>query len=172
MDAATPSSSTPPSRSVELFGQFRLERTPFGRLLLSFLDGSEVVDVVAVRSFPIAAPNEGIALVGPDGRERAWIDSLLTLEPACRTLIEDELRQRELVPVISRLVSVSTFSTPSIWRVETDRGATELVLKAEEDIRRVPGGALLITSAQGLVFRVDDARQLDRASRRFLDRFL
>lgn len=172
MDAATPSTGTSTSRSGEISGQFRLERTPFGHLLLSFLDGSEVVDVVAVRSFPIAAPDEGIALVGPDGRERAWIDSLLTLEPASRALIEDELRQRELVPVISRLVSVSTFSTPSIWRVETDRGVTELVLKAEEDIRRVPGGALLITSAQGIVFRVDDARQLDRASRRFLDRFL
>lgn len=152
--------------------QITLQRTPFGRLLLSFSNQPEPVAVHAVRAFPIAAPTRGVALVGPDGRERAWLDDLDLLTPAARILVDQDLASREMVPVISRLIAVSTFSTPSIWTVETDRGSTELVLKGEEDIRRVPPEGLLITSAQGLVFRIDQVRALDRGSRRLLERFL
>jgi hypothetical protein len=41
------------------------------------------------------------------------------------------------VPKIRRLKSVSSFATSSQWTVETDRGETTLVLKGEEDIRRL-----------------------------------
>jgi hypothetical protein len=68
---------------------------------------------------------------------------------------------------------VSTFSTPSTWVVETDRGPTSLVLKVEEDIRRLGGrGRLLISSGHGIVFLVPDLTQLDRHSIRLLERFL
>jgi hypothetical protein len=74
--------------------------------------------------------------------------------------------------VILRLRSVSTFSTPSTWEVDTDRGPTRLVLKGEDDIRRLPSGALLIADRQGLPFFVKDRFALDRGSRRLLERFL
>jgi len=55
---------------------------------------------------------------------------------------------REFAPEITRIVSVSGFATPSVWQIETDRGRTELTLKAEEDIRRLAGRTrLLIASA-------------------------
>jgi hypothetical protein len=70
-------------------------------------------------------------------------------------------------------VRVSSVVTPCTWFVETDRGDTEFVLKAEEDIRRLPGGsALLIASAHGMHYRIGDRAALDRASRKLLDRFL
>jgi hypothetical protein len=47
-----------------------------------------------------------------------------------------------------------------------------LVLKVEEDIRRLGGGALLIGSAHGVQFLVRDRHALDRQSRRLLERFL
>ena len=46
------------------------------------------------------------------------------------------------------------------------------MLKGEEDIRRLPGGRLLISSGQGLQFGVRDIAALDRGSRRLLERFL
>jgi hypothetical protein len=54
----------------------------------------------------------------------------------------------------------------------TDRGATKFVLKGEEDIRRLSGGKLIITDSHGLRFYVPDMQQLDKHSRRILDRFL
>ncbi len=76
------------------------------------------------------------------------------------------------MPELLRLRKVSTFSTPSIWSVDTDRGAVDFVLKSEEDIRRLAGGALLIASGQGVHYRVRDRFALDRGSRKLLDRFL
>jgi hypothetical protein len=66
---------------------------------------------------------------------------------------------------------VSSFGVPSTWTVSTDRGDTSFVLKAEEDIRRLEGGALLIASAHGVQFRIPDVKALDRASRKLLERF-
>jgi hypothetical protein len=153
--------------------EFELKRNPFGRLVFSSTDSGEVHEGVApVRAFPIAAPDEGIALVSTDGRELAWIDRLSDLPVASRALIEEELTNREFLPEIRRIVHVSTFASPSTWKVETDRGAASLVLKGEEDIRRVTQSTLLIADAHGVQYLVRDIEGLDRGSRKLLDRFL
>jgi hypothetical protein len=57
--------------------------------------------------------------------------------------------------------------------VDTDRGPAQLVLKGEEDIRRLGGRThLLIAATDGLQFRVPDVTALDRHSRKLLERFL
>jgi hypothetical protein len=62
--------------------------------------------------------------------------------------------------------------TPSIWDIETDRGATTLLLKGEEDIRRLSASVLLVTDGHGVQFLIRDMAQMDRHSRKLLDRFL
>lgn len=151
---------------------FGLSRDPFGRLVLRDAAGVEHVGVVPVRAFPIAAPDEGLSLVSPDGHELAWIERLDALDAAGRTLIEEDLASREFVPEIRAIRTVSSFATPSTWTVDTDRGATTLVLKGEEDIRRLARTSLLIADRHGIQFLVRDIGALDRASRRLLDRFL
>ena len=152
---------------------FELRRDAFGRLVLTDAQGAEHVGVLAVRAFPIHAADEGIALVDGDGHELAWVPRLADLAAAARTLIEEELAAREFVPTITRIRSVSSFSTPSTWEVDTDRGAAQLVLKGEEDIRRLSGRTkLLIAASDGLHFHVPDSQALDRASRKLLERFL
>ena len=151
---------------------WHLERGPLGELLLVHADGQREGPVVPVRAFPISDPTAGVSLVGPDGHERAWIERLADLPDAWRVPIEEELATREFVPEIRRLVSVSTFATPSIWQLETDRGPTQLVLRGEEDIRRLPGGALMITDTHGVAYLIRQVAQLDRQSRRLLERFL
>ncbi|MDB5728326.1 MAG: hypothetical protein JWQ00_1531 [Noviherbaspirillum sp.] len=152
---------------------FRLERNPFGRLVLTSSENGEVVEgVVPVRAFPIAAPDSGIALVSPDGRELVWIDRLSDLPAAAGELIEEELASREFLPEIHRIVHVSTFASPSTWQVDTDRGPATLVLKGEEDIRRVSQSTLIIADAHGVQFLIRDLQALDKGSRKLLDRFL
>lgn len=149
-----------------------LERDAHGRLVLTDAGGVRHEGVQPVRAFPLSAPGEGLSLVSSEGRELAWIARLDALPAEARALLQEALAEREFAPVIQRIVSVSTFSTPSTWEVETDRGPTQLVLKAEEDIRRLAGGALLIADRQGLCFAVRDRFALDRGSRRLLERFL
>ena len=150
---------------------FTLTRNAFGALV--FVRGNERHEgVVPVRAFPIAAPEEGIGLVSTEGHELLWIEQLNDLPAELRALVSEELASREFMPIILRLLSVSTFATPSTWQVETDRGETSFILRGEEGIRRLAQGALLISDSHGIQFLIPDLAALDRNSRRFLDRFL
>ncbi|MFT3666295.1 DUF1854 domain-containing protein [Piscinibacter sp.] len=150
----------------------RLTRDAHGRLVLHDAEGGLHVGVLPVRAFALSDPGGAISLVGSDGRERLWIASPAAVPAQARALLDEELARREFAPVIERLVDVSTFTTPSTWQVRTDRGDARLVLKGEEDIRRLDGGALLVTDSHGIGYRIPDPRALDRRSRRLLERFL
>ena len=150
---------------------FKLSRNAFGKLV--FADANGVHEgVVPVRAFPIGAPDTGIAIVDVDGHELAWINRLEDLPADTRALLQEELKSREFLPVISRIRHVSTFAVPSTWEVDTDRGVTSFVLKGEEDIRRIAGAALLIADSHGVQYLIRDQGALDKGSRKLLDRFL
>jgi len=151
---------------------FQLQRDAFGRLALIDSEGVRHENVVPVRAFPIASPDQGIALVDPHGHELAWIGRLDELPADARQLVEAELASREFMPEIDRILSVSSFATPSTWRVKTNRGDTDLVLKGEEDIRRLTHPALLIADSHGIHFLIRDRGALDAHSRKLLERFL
>ena len=152
---------------------FELSRDQFGRLVYhSTEDGTTAVGVVPVRAFPIAAPLEGLALLSADGHELCWIDTLDQVAAPSRQLIDEELASREFLPEIRQILQVSSYATPSVWEVETDRGPARFVLKGEEDIRRVADARLLIGDSHGIQFLVRDVAALDKASRKLLDRFL
>jgi len=161
-------SASPPNTALK----GTLSRDPHGRLVYTDAQGQAHTGVQAIRAFPIEAPLEGLLLVGADGQELEWVDHWVGLQGPIRALLEQELAQREFMPTIERLVAVSTFSTPSTWTVDTDRGRTNFILKGEEDIRRLRDGGLLITDSHGLVFRVLDLKAMDRGTRKLLDRFL
>ena len=160
---STPSFSLP-------FRDLRLD--DLGRLVLTDLQGAEHAGVTPVRAHPISAPDEGISLVGVHGHELAWVPRLSGLPEAPRELLAAELAARVFHPVLKRLISVNTFATPSTWRIETDRGEIDFVLKSEEDIRRLEEGRLLITSTHGVQLQVPDRWALDKQSKRLLERFL
>jgi hypothetical protein len=151
---------------------FTLTRDAFGLLVLTTRDGERHSGVVPVRAFPIAAPDEGIALVNGEGHEVGWADRLADLPPAVGQLVEEELASREFVPEIEQILEVSSFACPSTWQVATNRGRTALLLKGEEDIRRLTQSRLLIADTNGIQFLIRDISELDRHSRKLLDRFL
>ena len=153
--------------------RFTLQRNAFGKLVLTNASGESFVGVLPVRAFPVHAPEEGISLMNTESREVAWIDQLDALGEPERSLIRAELAVRECMPVVQKIVSVSSFSTPCTWSVSTDRGPTTFVLRGDEDIRRVDAhGRLLIADSHGIQFAVQNYLTLDPHSRKILDRFL
>jgi len=149
-----------------------LVRTPAGRLVFTDATGEIFEGVVPVRSFPITAPDDGFSITTVEGRELAWIPRLNDLPDALQILLREALTAREFLPEIRRLHHVTTFATPSTWSVETDRGETTFVLAGEDDIRRMSASMLLVSDANGVQYLIRDHHQLDRASRKLLDRFL
>lgn len=151
---------------------FQLHRNSFQKLVLTTLQGEVFEDVRPVRAFPIQSPQQGISMVVENGREIAWIGALADLEISLRELIAQELEGREFMPEISSIEKVSSFSTPCTWFVKTDRGDTAFVLKGEEDIRRIGQTSLLISDNHGIHFLIRDMFEIDKHSRKILDRFL
>lgn len=151
---------------------WKLSRDVYGKLVFVSAEGETVEGVVPVRAFPLTAPDAGVALVAGDGRELAWIPDPGVLPEPQRGLIAEELANREFMPVINRIRKVSSFATPSTWRVETDRGEASFILRGEEDIRRVGRNALLVADSHGIQFLIRNLLELDHHSRRILDRFL
>jgi hypothetical protein len=125
-----------------------------------------------VRAFPIQSPEVGISVVHTDGHEVTWIDRLSEVPEPAQSLIREELETREFMPEILSIDSVTSFSTPCTWLVQTDRGETRFVLRGDEDIRRVGPIILLVTDSHGIQFLIRDPLRLSKESRKILDRFL
>lgn len=151
---------------------FILHRDTFGKLVMTDADGQVFEGVAPVRAFPIQSPDEGISLVLGNGKEVAWIDHVDALPEPTRSLLQEELEGREFMPEIARVKSVSSFATPCTWYVDTDRGETQFVLKGEEDIRRIGAASLLIADNHGIHFLIRDMFNIDKTTRKILDRFL
>ncbi|MBU3605252.1 MULTISPECIES: DUF1854 domain-containing protein [unclassified Polynucleobacter] len=149
----------------------QLIRDSLGRLVFIDADGNQHVGVYPVRAFPITAPTAGVAIMDQSGKEVFWYSEVAAIAKPELQLIEEELAAREFMPVIEKISKVSTFATPSIWDIETDRGPTRIRLKGEEDIRRIAGNTLLIADSNGLQFLIKDSTQLDKVSKKLLDRF-
>ncbi|HYN77622.1 MAG TPA: DUF1854 domain-containing protein [Lamprocystis sp. (in: g-proteobacteria)] len=125
-----------------------------------------------IRAYPISDPDHWVILCDAQGRELRCIEDLATLPAAVRTMLEDELAQREFVPQIRRVIQVSSYLEPAEWEVETDRGRTRFVLKTEDDVRRLGPYSALLLDAQGIRYLVPDTRNLDPYGRRAVDRYL
>ena len=78
----------------------------------------------------------------------------------------------DFIPTILRIRKISSNPDPTHWDVETDRGFTRFVLNGEDDIRRLEPHRLLIRDARGVRYLLPDVRQLDKASRKYLGRYL
>lgn len=151
---------------------FTLSRDAFGRLNMTAADGELHENVSPVRAFPIQSPDNGISLVDADGKEVGWIDTIAQLTPGNAALVREELQGREFMPVISRIVNVTSFATPCTWTVETNRGKTDFVLRGEEDIRRIGTESLLVSDTHGIHFLIRNQYDMDKHSKKILDRFL
>jgi hypothetical protein len=151
---------------------FKLEIDAYGTLNVIDDTGIRHTNVRPVRTFPISDPNAGLSLMSPDGKELAWFESIDSIDTAYKEMILQGLAQTEFMPTILRITKVSSFATPSIWDITTDRGDTRLKLKGEEDIRRITRETLLITDAHGIQYLIRNTNELDKGSRKILDRFL
>jgi hypothetical protein len=149
-----------------------LDKDERGQWLATLTDGSVHRSVTVVRAFPILAPDEAISVIDFEGHELCWIEQVSELNDRVRTAVMLALQTREFMPEILSVERVSSFATPSVWTVQTNRGKCEFTLKGEEDIRRVSAQTLIVADAHGVQFLIRDLPSLNAASRKLLDRFL
>ena len=154
------------------FADLTFRKNEWGQLVLSLPDGTEHAGVEPVRCFPLSDPDRMIALVDADGRELFNLPSLDVLNPAACEIVRHELAEREFVPVILRIMSVSSPNTPCRWDVETDRGKTSFQLESDDDIRRLGIAGAVIADSNGIRYKIQDIGKLDGFSQRTIRRLI
>lgn len=148
---------------------WRLERHGDGRLDFVDASGRRHHDVDVVRGFPVTDPAGPVAVVAAQGDELVWINAPARLPADVRGLLEEELAQREFLPVIQRIDSVST-NEPAEWRVVTDRGPHRFTVAHPDDVSRRSDGGAFVTDTRGMRYLIRDVAALDHRSRRLLER--
>lgn len=149
-----------------------LERNPLGRWVWTDAQGMRHEQVVVVRAYPVTAPEQGAGVMDAEGHELAWFDRLDQVAQPLQALLREAIAEREFLPEIQQLKSVSSLVTPSVWTVQTDRGEARFMLKGEEDIRRLTGKTLIVSDVDGVQYLIRDPLALDKQSRKLLDRFM
>jgi hypothetical protein len=152
--------------------EWRLLESTQGKLALYKGDVLVADQVMPVLAFPFSAPTESISIVDEYSKEMAWIENLDDLDTESQNAVNAYLAVREFRPTVLRITSVSTYSTPSVWTLETDRGACKFELPSDESIRRLGGNRLVLTHANGMQFIIEDLFALDARSRQILARFM
>ncbi|MDZ4848385.1 MAG: DUF1854 domain-containing protein [Pirellulaceae bacterium] len=147
----------------------QLSRDQWGHLILTDQKGKQYDDVLVVPLFPISEPRKWISIVSADGKEIECVEDPSEFSPDTLEHLNKELMYRDFVPRITKVISVSGTTEPCEWHVQTNHGPTNFVLKAEEDIRRLSDHEVMIIDANGGRFRIDDTRQLDKRSLRFIE---
>jgi hypothetical protein len=87
----------------EILMNIQFDQGPSGRWFFVSADGVQHDHVMAVRSFPVAAPEDGIAVVDIDGKELLWIPHLNQLPETVRCNILTAMNQREFMPQILKI---------------------------------------------------------------------
>lgn len=150
----------------------KLARSADGSLQATDASGANFEGLTPIRLFPLTDPQRWIVLVDRQGREVAMIANPQQLDNLSAELLHEELKAREFVPLVGRILWVSGKSEPSQWRVSTDRGITEFVLNDEKDIRRLGAHGVLIVDAHGIRYLIQDDRLLDRHSRHIVEWYI
>lgn len=145
---------------------FNLVTDEHGRLVLRRPGLEDKVDVRVRRSFPWSSPGRFISIRDAEGKELLLIDDLAQLDPPRRQVIEDSLNSASFIPRITRVDHVDARFGHQDWKVQTDRGPVEFRVQEREDIRFLPDGRFRLKDADGNVYELPSAVELDEHSRR------
>lgn len=140
-----------------------------GRLVAEDMTKNRHVGLSAVRLFPMSDPDNWISVFDHSGKELCCIPSIAKLPESSANAIRTTLTISEFIPVIERIVHISSNDPPCRWTVETDRGGTEFIINDEKDLRRLSQWSVLIVDARGIRYSIPDTRKLNAYSRRAVE---
>lgn len=148
---------------------FDLTTDEQGRLTLKRPDQEDVVDVRIRRAFPWSDPAHYVSIRSSEGKELLLIENLADVDDRLRKIIEQWLSATSFIPKITRVERVDVRFGYQQWKVQTDRGPAEFRVQEREDLRFMPDGRFSIKDADGNLYEMAPADQLDPVSRKAVE---
>jgi hypothetical protein len=132
-------------------------------------EGRKWTGVRVVLFSPLTDP-EGFASVLAEGKEVAVLRGLKRLSPASRKALELGKKEHYLTPKITKVLGLEYQFGAVYWKVVTDRGPREFVMKGiAQHVRWLTEKRLLLTDVDGNRFELPDLEALDASSRDWVD---
>ena len=123
------------------------------------------VRISMARAFPLSDPDHYIGFLDGAGKDVGLLQDPSQLDHESRRILEEELEKRYFVPIVERVLSVKEEFGTIYWRVETDRGEKEIVVRNMRDnIQELSSSRLIITDVDGNRFEFPDYTKLDNKS--------
>lgn len=152
--------------------QIKLFRRKDGRLVVRMTDEASVsadTPVKAVRCFPWSLPNRYISILDDKQNELFLIEDLDVLEDeASRTLLIDEIAERNYLPQILKIHAIEDEIDLFKWRVATKSGERAFFTRRREIPREVAGGQVVLKDISGDRYVIESIEALDEKSRNWL----
>lgn len=142
-------------------GRLLLEREP---------DGPVEVTVRYLR--PLTGRTE-LVFLDDKGREVATVEGIHVLPEGDRDLVEEALRERYHLPVITRVQRIDVRFGTRYWWVETDRGDRWFALREPgKNVTWIDASRLVLRDTAGNRYEITDLLRLDAVSQRLVSRSL
>ena len=155
---------------------FRIENDS---LTLVMPDGVHYPRVTLRRCFPFSTSDVYVTVKTPDTEEERGIElGILTnidkLDPESNQAISNELKLHYFVPVIMRIDAVREEYGFQYWKVLTDRGLKEFVLRDNivSSARQISPQRWLLIDINQARYEINDDDHLDARSHKLLIRYL
>lgn len=129
--------------------------------------------VAVARAFPLSDPDHYIGFLDSAGKDIGMIYDPDQLDHDSRRLIDEELERRYFVPIVERVISVKEEFGAIYWKVETDRGEKEIVVRnLRDNLQELSSTRLIITDVDGNRFEFPDITKMDIKSQSIVMRGL
>ncbi|EFM11909.1 conserved hypothetical protein [Paenibacillus curdlanolyticus YK9] len=142
----------------------RIFRSQAGSISME-IDHEVYSKISIVRCFPYTIPDKHISVKSESGAELYTIDCLSQLSEESRLVVEEALRERYMIPRITRIASIKKRGAYWSWSVDTDYGATRLMMmNLHETIRQITPARWIVTDQDGRRFEFSKNESLDAHS--------
>jgi hypothetical protein len=132
------------------------------------------VRVVPVWARPISGRGGEISLLDEKKKEVAFFGSIREAEDAAtRAILEEELGERYLIPVIRSIQFIHNASAMRLFDLDTDRGRRKVMIKdPNRDVFSFGEDGMLLRDTLGNRYEIKSVGALDKSSREAAQRLL
>ncbi len=138
---------------------------------LTFEGDRSFIKASVSRAFPLSDPSHYLGFLDGGGKDIGLLVDPDPLDSESRKVVDDELEKRYFVPVVERVLSVKEEFGSVYWKVETDRGEAEIVVRNLRDsMQELSASRVILTDVDGNRFEFPDIAKLDGKSQGILSR--
>ncbi|MCJ8012176.1 DUF1854 domain-containing protein [Paenibacillus sp. KQZ6P-2] len=137
-----------------------------GGVFQGVIEGKTFEELILYRIFPFQYTTQYISVRNSKGEELGVVLDIDQLDEESRTEIDNELKFRYFLPLVTRIDSIKQKADLWIWELQTNLGPTRIVMRNLHEHMQYPSAnRIILTDINGKRCEIRDWTSLDGHSR-------